>query len=74
MDVAPHHLLLWDLPCMPDSHPVPLLQHPMTATVMNNLGEALARQKRFEAAEPLVRSALEVSACLSGRTVPDSKF
>lgn len=35
--------------------------HPMTATVMNNLGEALARQKRLAEAEPLVRQALEVS-------------
>jgi len=38
-------------------------QHPMSATVMNNLGEALARQKRIAEAEPLVRQALKVCVC-----------
>jgi Tfp pilus assembly protein PilF len=37
------------------------MQHPMTATVLNNLGEALARQKRIDEAEPLIRKALKVS-------------
>jgi hypothetical protein len=39
----------------------------MTATVQNNLGEALTRQRRFAEAEPLIRLALKVGTEAGGR-------